>query len=93
MPKNLITLARALPPDERVPYAFEKRIMHRLRSAPALDLWGLWSRGLWRAAGPCVAVMLLAGAWAVFSPDAATLAEVDLEGAIMAPAELAGEAW
>ena len=60
--KKLVAAARANPPSDRVPYAFEKRIMARLASLPRPDAWVLWSRALWRAAFGCVAIMLLLGA-------------------------------
>jgi hypothetical protein len=64
--RKLIAAARTHPPDDRVPYAFEKRVMALLPAQPVLDdHWTLWSRSLWRAAAGCVAVMLLLGAWSV----------------------------
>ena len=66
---KLIAAARANPPSERVPYAFEKRILARLTAQPILDRWELWGRALWRAAAPCIAIMLLLGAWALFAPQ------------------------
>ena len=60
--KKLLAAARSSRPSERVPYAFEQRIMARLKGTP-LDSWALWSRALWRAAAPCAAIMLLLGAW------------------------------
>ena len=48
--RKLIAVARANPPSERVPYAFEKRILARLPAQPMLDRWELWGRALWRAA-------------------------------------------
>jgi len=65
---KLINAARAAAPDDRVPYAFEKRIMARLAARPVVDDWALWARALWRAAAPCAAIMLLLGAWSVFAP-------------------------
>jgi hypothetical protein len=65
--RELIAAARANPPSERVPYAFEKRIMARLAAQPVVDDWALWARALWRAAAPCVAIMLLLGAWSFFA--------------------------
>ena len=59
--KKLIAVARANPPSDRVPYAFEKRIMARLVAPVPVDLGALWSRLLWRAATPCVALMVLLG--------------------------------
>lgn len=67
--KKLIDVARANPPGDHVPPAFEKRIMALIAVRPVCDLWALWARGLWRAAGPCVAVMLLFSTWAFFHPQ------------------------
>lgn len=58
---KLIAAARATPPDDRVPYAFEKRILARLATPPASDVAALWARALWRAAVPCVGVTVLVG--------------------------------
>jgi peptidoglycan/LPS O-acetylase OafA/YrhL len=66
--KKLLAAARRNPPSDRVPYAFEKRIMAHLAAQPLLDAWAFWVRGFWRAVGPCVAVMMLLGAWTFFSP-------------------------
>lgn len=66
---KLIATARAAQPSDRVPYAFEKRVMARLAEVQA-DLLGAWSHGLWRAAILCVAIMLLCGTWAFFSERA-----------------------
>ena len=70
--RKLIAAARANPPSERVPYAFEKRILARLAARPMLDGWELWARALWRAAALCVAIMLLLGAWSLFTPRGST---------------------
>ena len=68
--RKLIAAARANPPGDRVPYAFEKRIMARLASQPVADGWALWSRALWQAAAPCAAIMLALGAWSWLEPQA-----------------------
>ena len=68
--KKLIAAARAQAPDDRVPYAFEKRIMARLAVSPVADQWLAWTRGLWRAAGACVAVAVVFGAVSLFTPSA-----------------------
>ena len=39
----LLAAARALPPDEHVPYSFERRVMALLGAEPAPDPWALWS--------------------------------------------------
>src|SRR5947209_3399296 len=66
--RKLIGAAKANPPSDRVPYAFEKRIMARLTTRPVLDAWALWSSALWRAAAPCVAIMIMLGAWSLMVP-------------------------
>jgi anti-sigma-K factor RskA len=66
--RKLIAAARNQPPDARVPYAFEQRIMARLSGQTALDSWGLWSRALWRAAMCCVAFVLVLGIGFQFLP-------------------------
>lgn len=68
--RKLINAARRNPPSDAVPYAFEKRIMAHLDFTPALDVWSDWSRALWRAAAPCVAVAIVLGIWTAFSPEA-----------------------
>jgi len=66
---KLIAAARAGAPDDRVPYAFEKRVTALLASRSAVpDRLVLWVRGLWRAAASCVAIALLLGMWAYFNP-------------------------
>ena len=66
--KKLIAAARANVPGDHVPYAFEKRVTALLASRVAPRNMDLWVRGFWRAAVSCVAVALLCGAWAVFTP-------------------------
>ena len=85
--RKLIAAARANPPSERVPYAFEKRIMARLAARPVADDWALWARALWRAAAPCVAIMLLLGAWSLLDPQGSTPASdlsQELENTLLA---------
>lgn len=66
--EKLILAARGNPPSDRVPYAFEQRILARLRTQPLSDHWALWARALWRAAAPCVAITVLLAAWTLLSP-------------------------
>ena len=65
---KLIEAARAHPPSDAVPYGFAQRVMARLSKRPALDQWAFWGQALWRAAAPCVGVMLLFGVWSWFTP-------------------------
>jgi hypothetical protein len=94
--QKLLAAARANPPGDEVPYAFEQRLLARLPETPVPDRWAEWANALWRAAAPCLAVMLLLAAWAFVetrsSPDAATL-DVALENAVLAPTENVEEIW
>ncbi len=67
--RKLIATARTHPPSDKVPYAFEKRVMALLATQPFVDGWALWARALWRAAAPCVVIMLLLGAWSLLTPQ------------------------
>ena len=85
--RKLIGAARSHPPRIDVPYAFEQRILARLRqSQPALDPWIAWSRGLWKASVPCLAVLGLVAIWNFASPslysDSSGLFGDDLEVAV-----------
>lgn len=68
--KKLIAAARANTPDDRVPYAFEKRIMALIPAVPQTNTAVLWVRGLWQAAVSCAAIAIVCGAWSLFSPAA-----------------------
>jgi hypothetical protein len=91
--KKMIATARANPPSNHVPYAFEKRLMAQITTKPALDHWAFLARALWCGAFSCVAIMLLLSAWSFFAPannsaqgdlsqdfESAVLAVVDQEG-------------
>jgi hypothetical protein len=93
--QQLIAAARLAPPSDHVPYAFEKRIMARLGSASAgTDVWAVWSRLLWRAAGPCVGIMLLMSAWTAYSAgnSNANLA-AEFERTVWGPFTSLNETW
>ena len=65
---KLIVAARTIPPDTRVPYAFEKRVMARLAGESLLDPWALWGQGLARAAVLCVSITIMLAAGSYFLP-------------------------
>ncbi|MBK9137515.1 MAG: hypothetical protein IPM17_01925 [Verrucomicrobia bacterium] len=94
--RALLSAAKRVPPDERVPYAFEQRVMARLRERPAADSWAEWAAALWRAAVPCLGVAVALGVWAMgpgglrgneFSPDS------DLETALYSVVDTTTESW
>jgi len=75
---KLTAAARLQPADERVPYAFEKRVTALIRTGKAARAADFWVRGLWRATLPCLALTILCGAWVFYSPvtNAATPADL-----------------
>jgi hypothetical protein len=66
--KKLLEAGRADRPRDHVPYAFEKRVLAHLASLRPADIWEELARGLWRAAAPCIAIMILLCAWSLFAP-------------------------
>ena len=62
---EMLAKTREIPADDRVPYAFEKRIMAHIKEAPeaSANLWELLGHSLWRAVVPCLAVMVLVAVW------------------------------
>ena len=74
--RKLIAVARANPPGDQVPYAFEKRVAALLAARPLRE--NLWIYGLWRAAVSCVAITLLLGTWAAFQPATPAVTGDDL---------------
>ena len=92
--KKLVAAARLQKPDDRVPYAFEKRIMAQIAAQIAArtgaDQWVFWARGLWRAAASCVAVALILGALSLFMPastDGIGDLSQDFENTLLASAD------
>ncbi len=93
--KKLLATARANPPGDRVPYAFEKRVMALLTARAATDHLVLWARGLWQAAVSCAAVALLLGAWAFLNTTASTNADdlsQNFENTLLASADQGDQA-
>jgi len=85
--RKLIAAARANPPAETVPYAFEQRILARLRERSAYDASAFWAQSLWRAAVSCVAAVLMLGAFTWLAPAGAgaeTLGQ-EFESTLLAP--------
>ena len=70
--KKLLAAARANPPGDHVPLAFEKRVLANLAARPTADIAALWARALWRAAVPCVALTVLLGAFSFMPTNTTT---------------------
>lgn len=86
--RKLLAAARTNAPSDTVPYAFQTRVMARLRSAGVPDGWALWAGALWRASVPCVAIVVLLGAWTFFAsptPSQGDLSQ-DFENTVLAAA-------
>lgn len=65
---KLLRAAAAARPEDRVPYAFERRITALIRDRLAEQRRNPWVRGLWRAAFSCVGIAFLCGVWVMVSP-------------------------
>ena len=93
--QKLIAAARQQAPDDRVPYAFEKRILALLGDRVAASESVLWARGLWRAAVSCLALAAACGAIAYFSPmkaDNGSDLSQDFENTLLASVDQADAA-
>ncbi len=67
--QKLWKMARACPPSDHVPYAFEKRVMAALRGRSMQDPITAWARLLWRSVAPCLAITILLGFYAAQDPE------------------------
>jgi anti-sigma-K factor RskA len=87
--------ARRSAPSDRVPYAFEQRVMAGVRSLRPPDRMAVWTVGLWRAALSSVAVVvMLLGVNAVTPVDSLEAASADpLETALLASDDPATDLW
>ncbi len=67
--EKLLAAARLDRPSEQVPYAFEQRIMARLRQVAqdSTEVWTAWARMLWRAATPCLGLTVVLVGLAAFT--------------------------
>jgi hypothetical protein len=90
---KLISAARRLSADERVPLAFEKRVMAHLTSAPRAGELQWWGRALWYGAGACAAVALAMGVWSFAPTDSADGLSDQLEQTVLAAANEAADIW
>jgi hypothetical protein len=91
---QLLEVARGNPPSDRVPYAFERRVMAHLPPFARSDASGLafWTRGFWRAALSGVAAAgIMVGSLSVVSErggdEGDSVSVESLEEALLAPAQ------
>jgi len=93
--KKLIAAARLDTPSDHVPYAFEKRIMARLRSVKPLDPVAFWSRALWYGAGACAAIALAVSAWSVILASQSNAADFsqDFDQTVFAMVSQENDSW
>jgi len=87
---KLIAAARRQKPDERVPYAFEKRITALIAARAVVDRWAVWSSGLWRAAISCAALTLVLGGALIYLTTTANNSKdlsQDFENTLLASAD------
>ncbi|MBI5802975.1 MAG: hypothetical protein HZA92_19915 [Verrucomicrobia bacterium] len=92
--QKLMAVAKASPPGDHVPYAFEKRIMARLIAPLPVDVWAVWGRWLWRAVAPCMSVMAALGLWviATMHPEQESQnLEQAIENTLLSSDDVAGE--
>lgn len=91
--KKLIAAARKNEPSDKVPYAFEKRIMARI-TAPVADAWSAWSSGLWRAATTCVIIVAAVGVWSLSTGPKNDDTAQDFENVVFASFDQhVGDVW
>ena len=69
--EKLLAVARAHPPSDQVPLAFEKRVTAGLRARSTADAVGWWAHALWRSAAACLGLAILLGAWSLLAPPRA----------------------
>ncbi len=79
--KKLIAAARMQTPSDRVPHAFQKRVMAHITARPVSDVLAIWAQALWRSAGACLAIVLLLGAISMFASKNKPPAPADLSQA------------
>jgi hypothetical protein len=86
---QLVKAARLIGYDEGVPYAFEKKVINRLKGLQPQDLTAMLTRVMWRAALSCLAISLITGAAISFArPTSGELFAGDLERTVLAPVDV-----
>ncbi|MGC8828630.1 MAG: hypothetical protein ACP5MG_05770 [Verrucomicrobiia bacterium] len=93
--KKLLNAAKLHRPADTVPYAFEKRIMARIESAQVYETTLFWAQNLWRAAKPCIAIMIIVCLWALFAHNQVAIdnPQEAFETAVLAGLNQIGTSW
>ncbi len=94
--RKLMTAARSHPPSDSVPYAFEQRVMARLRAAQASGAGRAWAAVFWRAAAPGGIIAILLGLWTLTSTSGGNRTDsldADLETTLCAAMDRSPESW
>ncbi len=90
--KVLISAARRNPPDARVPYGFEQRVLAAIRAQGPIDPWLAWNWVMTRAACFCAMMSVVVGLW-WFCAAAPEPASIDLEHTVLAALDHTGGTW
>ncbi len=90
---QVVRLARDCHEPSDVPFAFETRIMARIRSSKASDVWTVWFPTMWKAAACGLAILACTGLYVRYTenhpPD---LLAGDLERTVLASVNF-DETW
>lgn len=74
---KLIAAGKLETPSDRVPYAFQKRVMAQVLARP-ISAAAMWADALWRSAGACLAIVAVIAAVAAYSDHSAPPPTPDL---------------
>jgi hypothetical protein len=89
--QKLLAVARQDTVSDRVPYAFEQRVLAYLAGRVPVDLAAWWGQALWRAAAVCLFISIMLSFWSFFTVNGG--GPVTLETAVLAAVEELSETW
>ena len=93
---KLLRIARSIPASDKVPFAFERRIMAQLRKPAPTDPLEVWGRIFWRVAAAGLGVALLVAVWSMAAPRSSNRTQDlanDLDQTILAPFGSLAKPW
>ena len=91
--EKLLATARQHPPADSVPFAFETRVLARLRTSSPEDSWALWGQALWRAALACLALAILLSGLSLWPGLLRSAGGEELDTAVLAMADQLNDSW